>query len=87
MRSPRVPDPVDVAPLCVDVKAAAKSIGVSVWTLRSYIDEGLIPTVKLPSSKHPGETSRRVLIAVDDLKVFIDRHRGSVTGAIVSRRA
>jgi hypothetical protein len=69
----------DVAPLCVDLKTAAASIGVSVWTLRSYIDEGLISTVKLPSSKHPGEISRRVLIAVDDLKLFIDRHKDNAT--------
>jgi hypothetical protein len=75
VKSPRVSDLVDVAPLCVDVKTAAASIGVSVWTLRSYIDEGLIPTVKLPSSKHPGEISRRVLIAVEDLRLFVNQHR------------
>lgn len=63
-------------PLCLDVKGAAASIGVSVWTLRSWIDDGLIKTVKFPSSKHPGEISRRILISVDDLRDFVQRHRG-----------
>jgi hypothetical protein len=71
----RTSDVEDVAPLCVDVKAAARLIGVSVWTLRAYIDEGLVHTVKFPSSKHPGEQSRRVLIAVADLQAFVDQHR------------
>lgn len=62
-------------PLCLDVKAAAASLGVSVWVLRRWIDEGLIPTVKFPSVKHVGETTRRVLIAAEDLKAFVDRHR------------
>ena len=66
----------DAEILCVDLKTAATAIGQSVWTLRGYIDEGLIPTMKFPSSKYPGETSRRVLIAVDDLKEFVQRCRG-----------
>jgi hypothetical protein len=65
----------EVTPLCVDLKAAARLISVSVWTLRSYITEGLIATVKLPSSKHSGEVSRRVLISVEDLREFVRRHR------------
>lgn len=68
-----------MTPLCLDVKSAAASIGVSVWTLRSWIDEGLLPTVKFPSSKHPGEMSRRVLVSADDLKAFVERHRSGVT--------
>jgi hypothetical protein len=62
-------------PLCVDLKEAARMLGVSIWTLRSWIDEGLIRTVKFPSSKHPGEISRRILISVDDLRDFVRQHR------------
>jgi hypothetical protein len=62
--------------LCVDVKTAAASLGVSVWTLRSWIDEGLIATVRFPGSKNPDKASRRVLLAVADLTVFVDQHRG-----------
>jgi hypothetical protein len=65
-------------PICVDVKAAAAAIGVSVWTLRDYIAQGLLPTVKLPS-RFPGESSRRVLIAVGDLEAFVAKHRSGAT--------
>jgi hypothetical protein len=64
-----------VAPLCLDVRAAAEAVGVSVWVLRRYIDEGLLPTIKFPSVKYDGETSRRVLISIDDLRAFVERHR------------
>jgi predicted site-specific integrase-resolvase len=36
-------------PLCLDLKSAAASLGISVWTLRRYVEDGLIPTVKFPS--------------------------------------
>ncbi len=64
-----------MTPLCLDVKTAATSVGLSVWVLRRYIDEGLLPTVKFPSVKYPGETSRRVLIAVSDLEAFVAKYR------------
>lgn len=63
------------APLCLDVKSAAASLGVSVWVVRRWIDDGLLPTVKFPSAKHVGATSRRILIAAEDLKAFVDRYR------------
>lgn len=62
-------------PLCVDVKTAAKAIGVSPWVVRHYIASGLIATFSPPSTKHPGETTRRVLIAVADLEAFVTKHR------------
>jgi len=61
--------------ICVDVATAASMLGVSVTVLRSYIDSGLIPVVKYPSTKHHGEESRRVLLAVSDLHAFVDKHR------------
>jgi hypothetical protein len=64
-----------VTPLCVDVKEAAAAIGVSTWVVRNYIASGLLATVKFPSTKHPGETTRRVLIAVADLEAFVAKHR------------
>jgi len=59
----------------LDVKAAAAFLGVSPWVLRRFIDDGLLPTVKYPSAKHPGENSRRVLLAVADLEEFVARYR------------
>jgi predicted site-specific integrase-resolvase len=67
-----------MTPLCVDVNAAAAALGVSKWVIRRYVADGLLPTVKLPSVKHPGETSRRVLIAVADLEQFVQRHREAI---------
>jgi len=64
-----------MTPLCVDVKTAAKAIGVSQWVIRHYIAIGILPTVKFPSVKRPGETSRRVLIAVVDLEAFVTKYR------------
>ena len=64
-----------MTPLCVDVRQAAAAIGVSPWVVRHYIASGLLATVKLPSTKYPGEMSRRVLIARADLEAFVLKHR------------
>lgn len=69
-------------PLCLSVKEAAASVGVSVWTLRQWIAEGLIPTMRFPSTKYGGEPTRRILIAADDLRAFVARFR---TGAGANR--
>ena len=62
-------------PLCVDVRQAALMIGVSPWTVREYIATGDLATIKLPSTKGNESRSRRVLIAVDDLRAFIARFK------------
>ncbi len=64
-----------MTPIAVSVEVGAEMIDVSPTTLRSYVEAGLIPVVKLPSAKHHGEKSRRVLIAVSDLEQFVERHR------------
>lgn len=61
-------------PLCLDVKETAAALGISPSAVRDYIDRGLLPVVRLPG-KHQGERSRRVLVAVADLRDFIQRHR------------
>ena len=66
-------------PIAVGVEQAAAMIGVSPVEVRRYIDAGLLPVVKLPSMKRHNEPSRRVLIAVDDLRAFVNEHR--VAGA------
>jgi len=65
----------NLQPLCVDVRQAAEMIGMSTWAVREYIATGELPTVKLPSTKGAESRSRRVLIAVDDLRAFIARFR------------
>lgn len=61
--------------LSVDRKEAARALGVSPWVLDRYIADGLLPVVKFPSTKHPDEMSRRVLIAVADLEALVKRFR------------
>lgn len=50
-------------------------LGVSPTQVRQWIDAGLLPTVKFPSVRRLGEDVRRVLVAVDDLAAFVERHR------------
>lgn len=64
--------------LCVDRKEAAEALRVSVWILDRYIANGLLPVVKLPSTKRRGENNRRVLIAMTDLEAFVAKHRESM---------
>lgn len=64
-----------MTPLCVGIKDAAVAIGVCTKTIRQWIDEGQLPTVAFPSVKYPGERGKRILILVDDLKAFAEKHR------------
>jgi hypothetical protein len=60
--------------LCVDRKTAAAEIGVSVWTLDQYIADGRLPVVRLPSARHAGELSRRVLMTTELRAVLEGQH-------------
>jgi predicted site-specific integrase-resolvase len=64
-----------MTPLILNRREAAAALGISLWTLDQYIASGTLPTVNLPSSKHAGERSRRVLVAVADLEDFVARCR------------
>ena len=61
-------------------KEAAAALDVSVWTIDRFIADGMLPVVRLPSSKHPGELSRRVLIAVSDLEKLVQTFRETKAG-------
>jgi excisionase family DNA binding protein len=64
--------------LCVDVAGAARLLGVGKSSVRRWIESGALPIIKFPSEKFDGETSRRILIAVCDLELFIAKHRTDV---------
>ncbi len=64
--------------ICLGVKDAAAAVGVCTKTIRQWIDDGALPTVKFPSTKFPNERGKRVLILVEDLKAFAERHREQV---------
>jgi hypothetical protein len=71
----QVADVVAAPAICVDVRRAAEMLGVSSWSVRAFIANGDLPVVKLPAVRG-GESSRaRVLILVEDLKRFAERHR------------
>ena len=70
-----VPNIAPVEPICVDFPTGAKVLDVSLWTLRNYVAEGLLPTIEYPSGKHPGEKSRRRVLLVSDLRAFALKHR------------
>ena len=61
--------------LVVDIPTAAEIIGASESDVRRWIADGLLPCVRYPSSRRPGEPSRRILVAVADLAAFVARHR------------
>ena len=61
--------------LCLDVKAAARALGVSSAVVRDWVARGVLARVSFPSTRRPGESSRRVLIAVADLEDFVRKHR------------
>ena len=61
--------------LVVGVKEGAAILGVSQWVFRNLIADGLLPTVRFPSAKCPGESNRRILVAVADLEAFVAKYR------------
>jgi excisionase family DNA binding protein len=72
--APKSTQPATTARL-LDVDQAAAYLGVSVWTVRSLIADKHLGTVKMPSVKHRGETTRRVLLDVHELDRCIERWR------------
>lgn len=64
-----------LAPLVVDVRRAAELVAANESDIRTWVASGLLPCVRYPSNRRPGEPSRRILIAVADLEAFVSRHR------------
>jgi hypothetical protein len=64
-----------VTPLCVSVAEAAKMLGISQWMVRHLIARGVLARITLPSTNHPGEDNRRILISLEDLQAFVKGHR------------
>jgi hypothetical protein len=67
-------------PRLLTLKASAEHLGLSFWTVRDYVLQGLIPTVDLPPLRaREGERQRsnlrRVLIDRQDLDRFIESRK------------
>jgi len=70
-----------VAPRLLDMRQAALYLGCSYWTVRDWVQAGLIPMVELPAlrpreGEPPRKALRRVLIDRVDLDAFIDARKG-----------
>ncbi len=60
----------------LDLRAAARYIGVSYWTMRDLAMGGKIPIVRFPCPRSgDGRVIRRVLIDRKDLDTFIDQNK------------
>ena len=68
-------------PRLLDVNAAAAYLGGSTSVVRGYVASGQLTPVRLPSTRRPGELSRRLLFDVRDLDAFIDRQKRTSTSA------
>lgn len=77
---------MDIAPRLLDLRAAAKYLGLSFWTLREMVLAGQVPAVRPPAPLgRPGKTLRRVLVDVRDLDACVEAwKRGGVAASDVS---
>lgn len=66
------------APRLLNLKEAARYLGLSYWTVREAVVAGQVPRVDLPSLTRPGETLRRVLVDRQDLDKWIERWKTRV---------
>jgi excisionase family DNA binding protein len=60
----------------MDLNSAAAYLGVSYWTVREWVFNGVLPSVKLPKPRtKDGQVLRRILIDRPDLDKFIDANK------------
>jgi len=66
----------------LDVHAAAAYLGgICPDSVRALVAQGTLVPVRLPSTRRPGESSRRLLFAREDLDALIDRWKRESTAA------
>ncbi len=74
-KTPTVITPDD-PPRVLDLRAGAKYLGISYWSLRDLVINGHVPAVRLPCPRTTnGRIMRRVLVDRRDLDALIDRSR------------
>jgi hypothetical protein len=67
---------VDDGPRVLNLRAGAKYLGISYWSLRDLVLAGHVPAVRLPCPRaHDGRMMRRVLVDRRDLDALIERSR------------
>ena len=61
-------------PKYITIQRAAEELGITHWTLRRWIDQGVLPATQI------GGPGKRLLIHKDDLNELIARDLSSPTG-------
>lgn len=62
----------------LDVIATAHYLGgICTDSVRALVTRGVLVPVRLPSTRRPGESSRRLLFDVRDLDILIDRWKAA----------
>lgn len=64
-----------VQPRLLDFHQAGQYCNVSPWTIRAWVDNGALATVKLPAYGKDGRTLRRALVDVRELDRLIESSR------------
>src|SRR5262245_44833476 len=67
--------PASSAPFVVGAKDAARLLGSEPTQVRRWIADGLLPSIRYPSTRRAGESSRRILVPIADLEQFVEQHR------------
>ena len=61
--------------LVLSLHEASALVSMHPWTLRQYVAQGELKTLRLPSVKGSHPNTRRILIAREDLDAFIAKFR------------
>jgi hypothetical protein len=66
----------------LDVTATANYLGdICTDSVRALVAQGVLVPVRLPSTRRPGESSRRLLFDVRDLDAIVDRWKAQSSSA------
>jgi len=68
--------PTEEEPRVLNLRAGAKYLGISYWSLRDLVLAGHVPAVRLPCPRaRDGRMMRRLLVDRRDLDALIERSR------------
>jgi hypothetical protein len=67
-----------VAPRLLDVVQTARYLGLSKWTIRGFVEQGVLTPVGLPSvNSTDSRRIRRILFDRQDLDAFVEKHKSA----------
>jgi hypothetical protein len=66
-----------MTPRLFGIDDAADHLAVSTGCVRGLVAQGVLTPVRIPSCRRPGEASRRLLFAREDLDALVDQWKRS----------